>query len=122
LVLLGGTFLPLSNAVVGLFTGDNINQVYATKSFIGIEGISLKYGCTVSTHSEAEIIRLMIERTQGPVAIVADHSKWGAVSNHQIAKIDQFHKFVTDRGFDPNARIALATRSVDVIIANQAET
>jgi DeoR/GlpR family transcriptional regulator of sugar metabolism len=119
LVLLGGTFLPQSNAVVGLFSADNIDQIFATKAFIGVEGISLKYGCTVSTYAEAEIIRQMIEHTQGPVVIVADHSKWGAVSNHQIAKIDQIHKFVTDDSFDATARIALAARSVEVMIANQ---
>jgi len=117
LVLLGGAFLPQSNAVMGLFTTDNLDQIYATKSFIGIEGISLKYGCTVSTHPEAEIIRLMIEHTQGPVIVVADHSKWGAVSNHRIARIDQINKLVTDAEFDINARVTLISRSVDVIIA-----
>lgn len=117
LVLLGGAFLPQSNAVVGLFTSENIDQIYATKSFIGVEGISLKYGCTVSTYQEAEIIRLMIEHTQGPVIVVADHSKWGAVSNHRIAKIDAINKLVTDEKFDINARVTLVSRAVDVIIA-----
>ncbi len=116
--LLGGKYLPLSQAVVGTFTMDNLNQVYATKAFIGVEGVSLKYGCTVSTFSEAEIIRLMITHTQGPVIIVADHTKWGAVSNHLIARVDQIHKLVTDEGFDPNARMALLSRSVEVVIAN----
>jgi len=120
LILLGGTFLPLSNAVVGLFTSDNVNQIYATKAFIGVEGISLKYGCTVSTHQEAEIIRLMIEHTQGPVTIVSDHSKWGAVSNHLIARIEQIHKVVIDPGLDLTARVSLAARSVDVILADPA--
>jgi DeoR/GlpR family transcriptional regulator of sugar metabolism len=117
LILLGGAFLPQSNAVVGPFTTDNINQIYATKAFIGVEGISLKYGCTVSTPQEAEIIRRMIEHTQGPVIVVADHSKWGAVSNHLIARIDQIASLVTDDQFDINARVALASRSVDVLIA-----
>lgn len=121
LILLGGTYLPLSKAVIGSFTTDNLSQIYATKAFIGVEGISIKYGCTVSTFPEAEIIRMMIEHTQGPVIIVADHTKWGAVSNHLIARIDQINKLVTDEGFDPNARIALLARSVDVIVANQPE-
>jgi|YelNatPaOPRAMG01_1025707.scaffolds.fasta_scaffold08058_6 DeoR family fructose operon transcriptional repressor len=119
LILLGGKYLPLSQAVVGTFTTDNLNQIYATKAFIGVEGISLKYGCTVSTFPEAEIIRLMVAHTQGPVIIVADHTKWGAVSNHLIARIEQINKLVTDEGFDANARLALLSRSVDVVIANQ---
>jgi DeoR family fructose operon transcriptional repressor len=119
LVMIGGTFLPRSKAVVGLFSTDNLEQVYATKTFIGVEGISLKYGCTVSTYQEAEIIRLMIEHTQGPVIIVTDHSKWGALSNHLIAKIDQIHKLITDEGFDLDALTAMADKNVEVIITNK---
>ena len=100
---------------------DNLNRLYATKCFIGVEGISLKYGCTVSTFAEAEIIRMMIEHTQEQVVIVADHTKWGSVSNHLIARIDQIHTLVTDEGFDVNARISLLGRSVDVIVARKSK-
>ena len=117
LVVLGGSYLPLSKAVVGPLTSANLSQVYATKTFIGIEGISLRYGCTVSTFPEAEIIRLMIEHTQGPVIIVSDHTKWGAVSNHLIARLEQVDKLITDGGLDANARMALLSRSIDVIVA-----
>ncbi|GAB4481299.1 MAG: DeoR/GlpR family DNA-binding transcription regulator [Anaerolineales bacterium] len=117
LVVLGGSYLPLSKAVVGPLTSSNLSQVYATKTFIGIEGISLRYGCTVSTFPEAEIIRLMIEHTQGPVIIVTDHTKWGAVSNHLIARLEQVDKVITDSGLDASARMALISRSIDVIVA-----
>jgi DeoR/GlpR family transcriptional regulator of sugar metabolism len=119
LMLLGGSYMPHSNAVIGHFAIENIRQVNATKSFIGIEGISLKYGCTVPTQMEAELVRLMIENTQGPVIIVTDHSKWGSVSNYLLAKIEQIHKLITDEKLDVNARMALAVRGVDVIIAGK---
>jgi DeoR/GlpR family transcriptional regulator of sugar metabolism len=80
LVLLGGSFWPRSNSVMGRFSTETLRQIYASKAFIGVDGISLKYGCTVPTSGEAEIIRLMIQRTRGPVTVVADHSKWGVVS------------------------------------------
>jgi len=121
LVIIGGTYLPLSKSIIGPFTTDNLNRLYATKCFIGVEGISLKYGCTVSTFAEAEIIRMMIEHTQEQVVIVADHTKWGSVSNHLIARIDQIHTLVTDEGFDVNARISLLGRSVDVIVARKSK-
>ncbi|MBN1537769.1 MAG: DeoR/GlpR transcriptional regulator [Anaerolineales bacterium] len=122
LVVIGGTYLPLSKSIIGPFSADNINRLYATKCFIGVEGISLKYGCTVSTFPEAEIIRMMVEHTQEQVVMVADHTKWGAVSNHLIARIDQMHTLVTDDGFDVNARISLLGRSVDVIIASKTKS
>jgi len=118
LILLGGSFWPRSNSVVGCFATETLRQVYASKAFIGVDGISLKYGCTVPTNGEAEIVRLMIQRTRGPVTVVTDHSKWGVVSNFEVATIDQIHRLITDSGLDPGARAELAARSVEVIIAD----
>lgn len=117
LILVGGVFQPKSNSVTGRFAIENINQVYTNKAILGTDGISLKYGLTVPSNSEAEVLRLMIERTRGPVIIVGDHSKWGVVSNFEIAKIDEIHKFITDEGCDPLALAALAARSVEVLLA-----
>ena len=119
LVLLGGNFQNKSNSVAGRFTHDNINTVYATKSFIGVDGINLKYGWTVPSNVEAEVIRLMIARTLGPVIAVSDHSKWGNVANFEIARIDQIHRLITDEGLSPQAQAALAGRSVEVILAER---
>jgi DeoR/GlpR family transcriptional regulator of sugar metabolism len=117
LILLGGSFQPKSNSVAGRFAIENANQVYANKAFIGVDAVSIKYGCTVPSNAEAEVVRLMLERTHGQIMIVADHSKWGVVSNFEIAKIDQIHRLITDEGFDPRAQAALTSRSVEVILA-----
>lgn len=117
LLLVGGSFQSKSNSVAGRFAIENINEVYASKAIIGVDGISLKYGLTVPSNAEAEIVRLMCERTRGPISVVADHSKWGVVSNFEIAKIDEIHKIITDEGFDIRAQAALATRSVEVVLA-----
>jgi DeoR family transcriptional regulator, fructose operon transcriptional repressor len=119
LVLLGGSLQNKSNSVAGRFTNDNINSVYATKSFIGVDGINLKYGWTVPSSSEAEVIQAMIARTLGPVIAIADHSKWGNVANFEIARIDQIHRLITDEGISPQARTALSGRSVEVILAER---
>jgi DeoR/GlpR family transcriptional regulator of sugar metabolism len=119
LMLLGGNFQKKSNSVAGRFTIDNISTAYATKSFIGVDGINLKYGWTVPSNLEAEVIRLMIARTLGPVIAVSDHSKWGNVANFEIARIDQIHRLITDEGMSPQARAALAGRSVEVTLADR---
>jgi DeoR family transcriptional regulator, fructose operon transcriptional repressor len=121
LVLLGGNFQNKSNSVAGRFTFDNINTVYATKSFIGVDGINLKYGWTVPSNSEAEVIRMMMARTLGPVIAVSDHSKWGNVANFEIARIEQIHRLITDEGMSEQACTALAGRSVEVIRAGNPE-
>jgi DeoR family fructose operon transcriptional repressor len=122
LIMLGGTFYPRSNAVVGHFAAENLRQMNANKAFIGADGISLKYGYTVPSNPEAELVHLMIERTRGQVIVVADHSKWGVVSNCEVARIDEVHTLVTDDGFSARARAALEARNVKVIVAGAGST
>jgi DeoR family fructose operon transcriptional repressor len=115
--LLGGEYQPVSKSSAGRFAIENLRQVYADRTIIGVDGISLKHGCTVPTNAEAEIVRAMIERTKGEVIIVADHSKWGVVSNFQVASIDEIDRLITDEGIDPSAVESLAARSVECLIA-----
>ncbi len=118
LILLGGAFRPRANSVAGRFALEMLRQVLAAKAFIGVDGLSLKYGFTTPTSDEAEIARLMIERTRGEVIVVADHSKWGVVSDFEIAPLERAQTLVTDAGFDPDVRAELAAHKLDVVIAN----
>ncbi len=119
LILVGGAFQPKLKSVAGRFSGSNLSQVYADKAFIGVDGINVKYGCTVPSIAEAEHDRMMIERTHGKVYIAADHSKWGMIANFEIAQIDQIHAIITDSQLDPAAQVALRARSVEIILADQ---
>ncbi len=120
--LTGGEFQSRSNSLAGRFALDNLNLVFANKVILGVDGISLKHGCTVPTNAEAEVVRRMIDRTKGQVIVVADHSKWGAVSNFPVANIDEVDKFVTDEGFGKSAIQDLADHSVETLIASNAST
>jgi DeoR/GlpR family transcriptional regulator of sugar metabolism len=115
--LVGGEYQPRSKSLTGRFAIENLKQVYANKTILGVDGISIKHGCTVPTNAEAEVVRQMIERTLGKVIVVADHSKWGVVSNFQIATIDEVDIFVTDEALDKSAFEALETHSVKSHIA-----
>ena len=116
--LTGGEFQSRSNSLAGRFALDNLNLVFANKVILGVDGISLKHGCTVPTNAEAEVVRRMIDRTKGQVIIVADHSKWGAVSNFPVANIDEIDKLVTDEGFGLSAVDDLKEKSIETLIAN----
>ncbi len=118
--VVGGEFQHKSNSVAGRFAIDNLKQVYASKAFIGVDGISLKHGYTVPSNAEAEVLRLMLQRAQGPVYVVADHSKWGVVSNFEVAPVDGEMKLITDAGLDRHALEALAERSIEILVANHA--
>jgi DeoR/GlpR family transcriptional regulator of sugar metabolism len=114
----GGEFQSRSNSVAGRFALDNLNLVYANKAIIGVDGISLKHGCTVPTNSEADVVHRMIERTKGQVIIVADYSKWGVVSNFQVAMIAEIDKLIADEKLDSTAIGSLAAHNVECLIAS----
>ncbi len=118
--LVGGEFQPRSNSLAGRFAMENLGQVYATKCILGADGISARHGCTVPSNAEAEVMRQMIKHTKGEIILVADHSKWGVVSNFQIAAIEEINKLVTDAEFDPSAIELLESRGVQILIANAA--
>lgn len=115
--LVGGEYQPRSNSVAGRFAIDNLKQVFANKALIGVDGVSLKHGCTVPTNAEAEVVRQMIERTRGKVVIVADHSKWGVVSNFQVAAISEIDMLVSDDLLDASAVESLAAHDVECLLA-----
>jgi DeoR family transcriptional regulator, fructose operon transcriptional repressor len=117
--LIGGEFQPNSISVASRFAIENIRQVYANKAILGVDGVSLLYGCTVPSNAEAEVVKRMIERTQGEIIIVADSSKWGVVSNFQVATIDEIHILVSDAGFEPSTIDTLAAHSVVIKIAGE---
>jgi DeoR family fructose operon transcriptional repressor len=119
LILVGGAFQPKLKSVAGRFSANILSQVYADKAFIGVDGINVKYGCTVPSFTEAENDRAMIEQTHGKVFIVADHSKWGVIANFEIAQIDQIQAIITDSQLDPGTQAALRTRSVEIILADK---
>ena len=62
-------------------------------------------------------MRKMIERTKGQVIVVADHSKWGAVSNFPVANISEIDKLVSDDGFGREAMKDLSEHAVEVLLA-----
>lgn len=114
LILVGGHYRAPSNSVVGPFATDALRRVFATKAFIGVEGISPRSGLTTPVASEAEIAALMIEQTRGEVVVVADGSKFGVVADFTIASLEQVDRFVTDAGIDEEQREGLAELGVEV--------
>jgi DeoR/GlpR family transcriptional regulator of sugar metabolism len=117
LVLLGGSFQPVSKSVTGRFAVHNLGSVYSDKSFFGVDGISLKYGCTVPTSAEAEVVHRMMERTRGQVIVLADHTKWGTVSNFEISTLDQIDRLITDSILDEKSYAGLIDHSIEVFVA-----
>ena len=116
-ILLGGVFRPLSTSLVGSFTVQNLQQLYANKAILGMDGVSNRLGCTSPIQEEAEISRVMRARCLGQSVIVADHSKWGKVAQYHIADLTEFDVFISDSGLSEEALESLEDNEIEVILA-----
>lgn len=118
-ILAGGEYRPPSNSCVGPFATDAIRKVFASRTFIGVEGLSRRAGLTTPAAPEAEIASLMIEQTRGQIVVVADHTKLGTVADFAIAPLDRVDALVTDAGIDPAYREELIHLGLEVIVAGE---
>lgn len=98
MIILGGKFRCQSQSTAGSFGLQSLQQVYANKAVIGVDGFSMKYGLTTPIMQEAEITRVMIEKTVGDVFVVADSNKMGVISNFKTVSVDKISHLVTDSG------------------------
>ncbi len=117
LILVGGEYRSPSNSCVGEFATQTLRRIFATRAFIGAEGVSLRSGLTTPKAPEAEIARVMIEQTRGQVVVVADSSKVGTIADFSIAPIDAASVLVTDGGLDDEYRAELEAVGVRVLLA-----
>lgn len=98
LTLIGGSYRAQSHSLVGPLARASLRHLYASKCFIGVDGISRKYGLTTPNAEEAEIARMMIRRTHGQVVVVADHSKLGCVADCVVTSLQYVDVLVVDAG------------------------
>jgi len=117
LIVAGGNYRQQSHSFVGPVAIDAIRNFYASKCFIGVDGVSLQYGLPTPSVEEAEIARAMIEHTHGKTIVVADSSKFGVVAATMTAPIERMDILVVDAGLDEGCRFDLKDLGIQVVVA-----
>jgi len=96
LILLGGEYRPQSRSLVGDLTLASLGQIFASVTVLGINGVSLKKGCTTAVHQETSVNRAMMENSSGRIIVVADHTKMNKVSSFLTCPLERIDLLVTD--------------------------
>jgi DeoR/GlpR family transcriptional regulator of sugar metabolism len=96
LILLGGEYRPQSRSLVGALTVAALQAVYSGITVLGINGVSVKRGCTTAVQPETAVNQAMIANSSGQIVVVADHHKLGTVSSFLTCPIDRVDLLVTD--------------------------
>lgn len=96
LILLGGEYRRQSRSLVGPLTVAALQTVFSGLTVLGINGVSVRRGCTTAVQPETAVNQAMIANTSGRVVIVADHHKLGQVSSFLTCPLDRADLLVTD--------------------------
>ena len=83
---------------------------------MGVDGIDLKYGFTISNLPEAGLNKKMIS-TAHSVAILADSTKFGRRGIAKICDFDEVKYVITDSKVSKENVLALEEMGIKVIIA-----
>lgn len=96
LILLGGDYRPQSRSLVGGITIGSLQSIYSTLTVLGINGVSIKRGCTTDVQLETAVNKAMIENSSGKVVVAADHTKMNCVSSFLTCPLTRVDLLVTD--------------------------
>ncbi len=117
-IVLGGLLKPREMCNVGPTVTQELARLSVDKLFLSAAGFSLDRGVTDPDMRENEVRQAMI-RAAREIILVADSSKWGAVSLVQIIPLDVLDKIITDDGLPRDAVEAITALGVQVITPYQ---
>lgn len=114
-VLTGGMLREKSFSLVGPHAEQTLKDYFGDKLFLGVDGICTDYGITTPNLLEAQVNRLMVERSN-EVIVVTDSSKFGRRSLCLIVDLNSVDKIITDRGISESDLNALRSKEVEVCL------
>lgn len=116
-VLTGGVIRGKSYELCGPLAEAAVERLNIGTMFLGIDGISTDGGITTYSELEAEIGRLMIQRSKRVIAVF-DRSKAGQTSLFSYAPLSALHGCITDSKMDAHLTDRLNELQVEIHYAN----
>ena len=113
--VVGGTFRPEMEALVGPMALSQLDAFYVRLAFVGTDGFTLENGLSSHFPEAAAVLKKVIDRSEKTI-LVADSSKFGKTGFVSILPITAVEKIITDDELPPGAAKQLQERGVDVII------
>lgn len=113
---LGGIVRQNSSSVAGSHAERILEDISCGILFLGVDGIDLDFGFSITNLAEASLNQKMIECAQ-VVAVLADSTKFGRRGLGKVCNFDQVHYVITDDKLHVSALKALEERGIKVILA-----
>ena len=94
-IILAGEVKASTEAIVGSEAAITLMHYNFTKSFMGVNGISIKGGLSTPDKNEASVKTMAISRSK-EVYILGDHSKFGKITSVKFSELSH-GKIITDK-------------------------
>jgi DeoR/GlpR family transcriptional regulator of sugar metabolism len=102
--------------LLGEISLDTISRFHTVKAILGIDGLSVDHGLSVTDPMVAATKSRMIAASD-QLIVVADHTKLDRVSLYSLDPLETMHTFVTDAGAAPETVEAIRACGPRVVIA-----
>jgi DeoR family transcriptional regulator of aga operon len=112
---LGGLIRPNSSSVMGDYAMNMLNDISCGVFFLGVDGIDLDFGISISNLTEAALNQKMIDTAQ-TVVVLADSTKFDRRGLGRICSLEQVHYIITDRNVSATTVKAIKERDIQMIL------
>lgn len=113
LTLVGGTFQPSSEALVGPVSLMDLENFHVKYAFVGTSGFSLETGMTTHLVEGAEVIKKMNQQARKTI-LVADSSKYGKNGFVKILSLDHLDSIICDTGLERDNADSIRESGTDI--------
>ena len=112
-LLTGGLLRKQSLSLQGSQAESSLNTYSFDTLFLGVDGLDLQFGLTTHDEAEARLNHRMVERARR-IVVLTDASKFGRVSLHRIARLEEVHTVITDAGIGDEYREGLQRLGIEL--------
>ncbi len=114
IMLTGGVMRNKSYSLVGPEAERMMQNYYFDKLFLGVDGMDFEHGLTTSNPQEAQLNRIMVERSNQVIA-VTDSSKFDRHSFSYICDLSPISMIITDENIAPDFEKKLRKHDIEVV-------
>jgi DeoR family transcriptional regulator, aga operon transcriptional repressor len=113
---LGGLVHHSSSSTAGSFAEKILDELSCGVLFLGVDGIDLDHGLTITNIMEASLNQKMIKLAQ-TVVVMADSSKFDRRGLGKISNLDQIDYIITDNDVNSETVNKIEKMGIKVVIA-----
>lgn len=114
IMLTGGVLRDESYSLVGPEAERTMQNYYFDTLFLGVDGLDFDHGLTTSNPLEAQLNRVMVERSNRVIA-VTDSTKFGRHSFSFICNLDPIDVVITDKKITADFEDRFNKRDIEVV-------